>query len=139
MMPASPPSLPSSASKTAIAPTGGSGRKTPQLRLPTDPSGDGYDRLLAAAGRVIAGQVSEGGHDFRPSYLDACPVLALTTAATPKADGARVLALRDTVRVVGSFDRPNLSWYVTAACAQGQSARRCAHSSAAPYPRAGRS
>jgi ATP-dependent DNA helicase RecQ len=68
--------------------------------------------------------ISEWGHDFRPSYLELgairalhpCPVLALTATATPKvrAEIARVLALRDPVRVVGSFDRPNLSWHVHA-------------------------
>ena len=66
--------------------------------------------------------ISEWGHDFRPEYLALgsaralvrCPVLALTATATPavRAEIARVLALDDPVTVVGSFDRPNLSWHV---------------------------
>ncbi len=66
--------------------------------------------------------ISEWGHDFRPAYLElgalrrlhACPVLALTATATPqvRAEIARVLELRHPVRVVESFDRPNLAWHV---------------------------
>ena len=66
--------------------------------------------------------VSEWGHDFRPAYreigavrdaLDA-PVLALTATATPqvRSDVEAVLRLRDPLRVVRSFDRPNLRWAV---------------------------
>ena len=68
--------------------------------------------------------ISEWGHDFRPSYLELgelravhpCPVIALTASATPRvrAEIARVLRLEDPVRVVGSFDRPNLAWHVVA-------------------------
>ena len=78
--------------------------------------------------------ISEWGHDVRPSYLDLgaaraivhCPVLALTATATPRvrAEIARVLELRDPVRVVGSFDRPNLSWHVVPA--RGLAAKRAA-------------
>ena len=41
-------------------------------------------------------------------------MLALTATATPRVrdEIARSLRLRDPVRVVGSFDRPNLSWHV---------------------------
>jgi ATP-dependent DNA helicase RecQ len=66
--------------------------------------------------------IAEWGQDFRPSYLrigrlrDAldAPVLALTATATPRVreEIVRSLRLRDPVRVVGSFDRPNLSWHV---------------------------
>lgn len=40
--------------------------------------------------------------------------MALTATATPKVreDIIDVLGLMDPVRVVGSFDRPNLSWHI---------------------------
>jgi len=66
--------------------------------------------------------ISQWGHDFRPAYRAlgavrsrlACPTIALTATATPKVrdDIAQVLGLRRPVRVVGSFDRPNLTWEV---------------------------
>jgi ATP-dependent DNA helicase RecQ len=66
--------------------------------------------------------ISEWGHDFRPAYRrigtlrDAfpAPVLALTATATPhvRDDVTASLRLRDPLRVVRSFDRPNLSWAV---------------------------
>jgi ATP-dependent DNA helicase RecQ len=66
--------------------------------------------------------ISEWGQDFRPSYLRIgqlrdvveAPVLALTATATPRVrdEIAESLRLRDPVRIVGSFDRPNLSWHV---------------------------
>ena len=66
--------------------------------------------------------ISEWGHDFRPSYRRlgvlrrrlAAPVMALTATATPRVrqDILDVLSLDRPLRVVGSFDRPNLSWYV---------------------------
>ena len=78
--------------------------------------------------------ISEWGHDFRPSYLElgavrarlSCPLLALTATATPRvrAEISRVLALWKPVRVVGTFDRPNLSWHVVAA--RGLAAKRVA-------------
>ena len=42
------------------------------------------------------------------------PVLALTATATPevRSEICRSLRLRDPIAVVGSFDRPNLSWHV---------------------------
>ena len=54
------------------------------------------------------------------------PLLALTATATPRvrAEIVRVLALRDPVRVVGSFDRPNLSWHVVSV--RGLAAKRAA-------------
>jgi ATP-dependent DNA helicase RecQ len=63
--------------------------------------------------------VSAWGHDFRPDYrrlapvaerLGRPPVLALTaTAAAPVRDDiVAALGLRDPVRVIASFDRPNL-------------------------------
>lgn len=64
--------------------------------------------------------VSQWGHDFRPEYLrlgalreitDA-PIIALTATATARvrAEIESSLALRDPVRVVGSFARPNLEF-----------------------------
>ncbi|MFF1613346.1 RecQ family ATP-dependent DNA helicase [Amycolatopsis sp. NPDC058278] len=63
--------------------------------------------------------VSAWGHDFRPDYLRLAPVIerlgrppviALTaTAAAPVRDDiVAALGLRDPVRVIASFDRPNL-------------------------------
>lgn len=69
--------------------------------------------------------ISEWGHDFRPSFraiaqvrpLVSGPTLAVTATATPavRDDIARVLRLRDPVRVVTSFDRPNIHWAVNSA------------------------
>ncbi len=66
--------------------------------------------------------ISCWGHDFRPHYRElgpvrdslGTPVLALTATATPRvrADIEGSLRLRDPVRVLGSFDRPNLLWGV---------------------------
>ena len=90
----------------------------------------GDDRLLAA---VIARGVSllavdeahcisQWGNDFRPSYQQICgflneldvrpPVCALTATATEavRRDIATSLGLRDPLRVVASFDRPNLTF-----------------------------
>ncbi len=64
--------------------------------------------------------VSQWGHDFRPDYLRlgevarslrARAVIASTATATPQvaADVVRRLGLRDPVRIVTGFDRPNLS------------------------------
>ncbi len=77
--------------------------------------------------------ISQWGHDFRPSYRRigqlgrrlSCPVLALTATATPEVrdDIVGSLALRDPVRVVRSFDRPNLSWSVRGAGIQAERVR----------------
>jgi ATP-dependent DNA helicase RecQ len=67
--------------------------------------------------------ISEWGHDFRPHYraigehrmaLGSPSTLAVTATATPdtRADIVRVLRLRNPVRVLASFDRPNLSFEV---------------------------
>lgn len=68
--------------------------------------------------------ISQWGNDFRPSYqrirsfIDALPtrppVMALTATATRQVrdDIEASLALRDPLRVVASFDRPNLSFSV---------------------------
>jgi ATP-dependent DNA helicase RecQ len=67
--------------------------------------------------------ISEWGHEFRPHYRDigkhrrllgTPPTLAVTATATPatRADIVRVLGLRNPVRVVASFDRPNLHFAV---------------------------
>jgi len=66
--------------------------------------------------------ISQWGHDFRPSYLRIgelrsripAPVLALTATATHRVreEIQARLRLKSPVRVVGSFDRPNLGWEV---------------------------
>ncbi len=84
------------------------------------------DTLSSAGVSLIAVDeahcISEWGHDFRPSYRRlgalrrklSAPVTALTATATPRVreDIQRVLSLDRPLRVVGSFDRPNLGWYV---------------------------
>ncbi len=77
--------------------------------------------------------ISQWGHDFRPSYLRigearsrlSAPVLALTATATPRVreEIASRLRLRDPLRVVGSFDRPNLTWEVEEVSGHGQKMR----------------
>ncbi|HZZ64869.1 MAG TPA: DNA helicase RecQ [Candidatus Baltobacteraceae bacterium] len=67
--------------------------------------------------------VSEWGHDFRPEYrrisllrrrFPDVPVAALTATATQRVreDIERFLQLRDPLRFVGSFNRPNLRYNV---------------------------
>ncbi len=67
--------------------------------------------------------VSEWGHDFRPAYrelgavrlaLGRPPTLALTATATPavRDDVVRTLRLGTCERIVGTFDRPNLTFVV---------------------------
>jgi ATP-dependent DNA helicase RecQ len=66
--------------------------------------------------------ISAWGHDFRPAYLKIgelrsrirAPILALTATATPRVreEIQTLLRLRTPVRVIGSFDRPNLHWKV---------------------------
>jgi ATP-dependent DNA helicase RecQ len=68
--------------------------------------------------------VSEWGHDFRPAYrrlghvrlaLHRPPTLALTATATPavRRDITATLRLGEVEHIVGSFDRPNLSFAAT--------------------------
>lgn len=67
--------------------------------------------------------ISEWGHEFRPAYrrmlplreIVAAPVLAVTATATPavRDDIVRVLGMDHPVRVVTSFDRPNIRWMVS--------------------------
>jgi ATP-dependent DNA helicase RecQ len=81
--------------------------------------------------------VSQWGHDFRPAYLRIgevrevlpVPILALTATATPRVrrEVTTSLRLQDPARVVGSFDRPNLSWEVRRAGDHGEKVR-VAHS-----------
>ena len=84
------------------------------------------DILSAARVSLIAVDeahcISEWGHDFRPSYRRlgvlrrrlTAPVMALTATATPRVrqDIVAVLSLNRPIRIVGSFDRPNLGWHV---------------------------
>ncbi len=77
--------------------------------------------------------ISEWGHDFRPAYRRigklrdafAAPVLALTATATPRVrdDVTGSLRLRDPIRVVRSFDRPNLAWAVRRGGSMAERAR----------------
>lgn len=72
--------------------------------------------------------ISQWGNDFRPSYQRICdfidalptrpPVMALTATATRQVreDIESTLGLRDPLRVVASFDRPNLSFAVERPC-----------------------
>jgi len=81
--------------------------------------------------------VSQWGHDFRPAYLRIgevrphlpVPVLALTATATPRVrrEMESFLRLREPLRVIGSFDRPNLAWEVKKARNYGEKVRaiRC--------------
>ena len=87
----------------------------------------GFMDVLGTAGVSLiavdeAHCISEWGHDFRPSYRRlgelrrrlSAPIMALTATATPRVcqDILDVLSLDRPLWVVGSFDRPNLSWYV---------------------------
>jgi ATP-dependent DNA helicase RecQ len=67
--------------------------------------------------------ISHWGHDFRPEYralgelrrrFPSIPIQAYTATATPRVreDVARALGLRDAEVLVGSFDRPNLTYRV---------------------------
>ena len=67
--------------------------------------------------------ISQWGHDFRPEYrrikelravAPSAPLHAFTATATPRVRGdiARQLELRDPRILVGSFDRPNLTYRV---------------------------
>ena len=67
--------------------------------------------------------ISHWGHDFRPEYralgelrrrFPSIPIQAYTATATPRVreDVARALGLRDAEILVGSFDRPNLTYRV---------------------------
>jgi len=77
--------------------------------------------------------ISQWGHDFRPAYLRIgevrprlpVPVLALTATATPRVreEIASSLRLRSPQRVVGSFDRPNLTWEVESVRSHGEKIR----------------
>ena len=87
--------------------------------------------------------VSQWGHDFRPDYfrladaaryLGAEAILASTATATPQvaADIVRRLGLREPVRVVTGFDRPNLSFAVSRCRGRPDKRRRLADGAARP-------
>jgi ATP-dependent DNA helicase RecQ len=68
--------------------------------------------------------ISEWGHDFRPEYRELkklrthfpdLPIIALTATATERVrqDIVRQLKLRDPRSYVASFNRPNLTYWVT--------------------------
>jgi ATP-dependent DNA helicase RecQ len=77
---------------------------------------------LSAAAVDEAHCVSQWGHDFRPDYLTLdrlktefdLPVIALTATATQEVadEIATRLQLTDPLRIVGAFQRPNLSFSV---------------------------
>ncbi|MEM9802016.1 MAG: DNA helicase RecQ [Planctomycetota bacterium] len=89
---------------------------------------DGFiDRLERAGLTAIAVDeahcISHWGHDFRPEYRQLgalrerrpeVPIMALTATATPRVreDIEAALGLVDPVRVIGDFDRPNLTYRV---------------------------
>ncbi|MEZ6013791.1 MAG: DNA helicase RecQ [Planctomycetota bacterium] len=89
---------------------------------------DGFLERLERAGLAAvavdeAHCISHWGHDFRPEYRQLgllrkrrpdLPIIALTATATPRVreDIERELALVDPVRLVGDFDRPNLTYRV---------------------------
>ncbi len=69
--------------------------------------------------------ISEWGHEFRPAFrrvmdlraVVSAPLLAVTATATPavRDDIVQVAGMKDPVRVVTSFDRPNIRWLVARA------------------------
>lgn len=84
-----------------------------------------FDELLALGlGTLVVDEahcISHWGHDFRPEYrrlgelrvrAPHVPIQAFTATATPRVqdDVVRELGLVDPVRLVGSFDRPNLTY-----------------------------
>ena len=90
-------------------------------------SGSFIDRVGRAGLTVIAVDeahcISHWGHDFRPDYRQLgtlrenrpdIPIIALTATATPRVreDIESELRLNDPIRVVGGFDRPNLTYRV---------------------------
>lgn len=75
--------------------------------------------------------ISQWGHDFRPEYrrlaelrevLPGVPVHAYTATATPRVreDIARQLHMQDPALLVGTFDRPNLTYRVLPRIGQGE-------------------
>ena len=104
-----------------------------RLRLPS------FQRTLRAANVALlavdeAHCVSSWGHDFRPDYLSIAtarrgmgdpPCVALTATATPRVqdDIATQLALRDPVRLVTGFNRPNLTFEVRSTATAKQKRR----------------
>lgn len=97
----------------------------------------GFVRAMAATEVALlvvdeAHCVSEWGHEFRPDYrrvgrfreaLRPRSTMALTATATERvqADIVRSLGLADPVRIVGGFDRPNITF--DAAWVEGAGAR----------------
>jgi ATP-dependent DNA helicase RecQ len=92
--------------------------------------GEGFLARLAAAGASFvavdeAHCISQWGHDFRPEYrqlgrlrevLPGISLHAYTATATARVrrDIASQLGLRDSIELVGAFDRPNLIYRVWA-------------------------
>ncbi|QDU67928.1 RecQ family ATP-dependent DNA helicase [Engelhardtia mirabilis] len=89
--------------------------------------GDFFGGLVEAGLSAIAVDeahcISHWGHDFRPDYralgtlrkrAPGVPILALTATASPRVqdDICEQLQLRDPARLVGNFDRPNLTYRI---------------------------
>src|ERR1051325_381933 len=89
--------------------------------------GSTAERLKGLGGARLAVDeahcISEGGHDFRPTYLRIAqvrerlgwpPVVALTATATPhvRADIVRQLRLEKAKTIITGFDRRNLRYHV---------------------------
>ena len=81
------------------------------------------ERQVTAIAIDEAHCISQWGHDFRPEYrrlaelrerFPGVPVHAYTATATPRVreDIQQQLALRDPVELVGTFDRPELTYRV---------------------------
>ncbi len=88
-------------------------------------------RAVAAVAIDEAHCISQWGHDFRPEYrrlaelrdaLPGVPVHAYTATATPRVreDIVRQLRMDDPAVLVGTFDRPNLSYRVLPRVGQGE-------------------
>jgi ATP-dependent DNA helicase RecQ len=106
----------------------GQGAYAPLYAAPERLRSPGFARALARARitRVAVDEahcISQWGHDFRPDYLHLRaaveqlgrpPVTALTATATPQVqdDIAAQLGLREPVRLVTGFNRPNLIFEV---------------------------
>lgn len=86
-----------------------------------------FERLVElGASRLAVDEahcISHWGHDFRPEYRmlgelrrrgSRLPIMALTATATPRVqnDIVAALELEDELRLVGDFDRPNLTYRI---------------------------
>jgi ATP-dependent DNA helicase RecQ len=106
-------------------------------RAPSAPGDGPLGRPTPASARVAciaideAHCISQWGHDFRPEYrriaelravLPGVPIHAYTATATPRVrdDIVAQLQMVDPVVLVGTFDRPNLTYRVLPRVGQGE-------------------